>query len=169
MMHKTSKFLLKAGQKNADLIMAGLCFAFAVAATPALTNLERGNSWMKPWYGSYDNAQEIYSDARQETLERLEALVSVDDYKSLSELDANELNRYLYEQRNENNDMRALSDFHWENLTPLRHAQKTRNMNKNFGNAFAVTFALLGGGFMIGAATRIRQRKKAPKLPPKPM
>ncbi len=154
--------------KNVDFVAAGLCLTFAVAATPALMNNERGAYWMKPYYGSYENAQTIYADARSETLNRLETVLPANQHATASEMDKDALNRFLFEKRGESTEMRQISDLHWHGVTPLRHAEQRRELNKTFGMASGVAFALLGAGFAAGGVARLRRQSKPKKPAAKP-
>lgn len=168
MTQKKTDFFGKAGTtllKNSDYVMAGLCMTFALTVTPVLTSMERGNSWMKPWYGNMENAKEIYTTARQETLTRLAPLVTEEELITASSMDKNALNSFLYDKRNESSEMRALSDLHWENVTPIRHAEKTQKLNKTFGVAAGISFAVLGAGFAAAGVARTRRQRKKPQKP----
>jgi hypothetical protein len=166
MTQKKTDFLGKAGRtllKNADYAMAGLCFTFALAATPVLTNMERGNYWMKPYYGGMENAKEIYADARSDALTRLQPLVTAEEHAAADAMDKNTLNAFLYEKRGDGAEWKEISDLHWHGVTPLRHAEKTRDMNKAFGTAAGISFALLGAAFAAGGISRNMRRRKPQK------
>lgn len=168
MTQKKTDFLGKAGGmllKNADYAMAGLCFTFALAATPVLTNMERGNYWMKPYYGGMENAKEIYADARSEALTRLQPLVTAEQHAAAAAMDKNALNSYLYDLRGDSKELREISDLHWHGVTPLRHAEKTRELNKAFGTAAGISFALLGAAFAAGGISRNMRGRRKPQKP----
>ena len=168
MTQKKTDFLGKAGGmllKNADYALAGLCFTFAVAATPMLTNMERGNYWMKPYYGGMENAKEIYADARSTALTQLQPLVTAEEHATASAMDKNALNKFLYDKRGDNRELREISDLHWHGVTPLRHAEKTRKLNEGFGMAAGISFALLGTAFAASGVSRTMRRRKKPQKP----
>ena len=168
MTQNKTDFLGKAGGmllKNADYAMAGLCFTFALAATPVLTNMERGNYWMKPYYGGIENAKEIYADARSTALTQLQPLVTAEQHAAASAMDKDALNAFLYEKRGDGKEWWEISDLHWHGVTPLRHAEKTRKLNEGFGMAAGISFALLGAAFAASGVSRNLRSRKKPQKP----